>query len=461
MELVNAFFLEPTINLSGGEALAKMGIEGLRWQQSVMGVRPRYCWAIDVCGTHAQMPQICDLLGLDALVYTRCNRSGKTVFWSESPDGSRILTLVPGHYAEDFGGTYAAKLPLTENQLQKVANAISSKLPMTPAGAPVLILGGQGDYALAPARHENPTELLVSWKKFRPDCEMRFTGLSPYVDALLPGVNSGKIELPTVRTGTSYDFDSFWIENPLVKSWYRRDEHALQSAEMLATIASLKSDFAYPVEPLYHAWLQMLLNMDRNTLWGSAGGMVFEHETSWCAKDRFEWVEKQSTNTLAAAGQNLAGNGEQILLFNPANWSRNEPLRLKLPLNTSISGAKCEATADGTAFCQLSVPASGIVSEKLKPSSAPHPKAIKLPATIETKFYYAKIDPVTGALMSLRTKPSDREMLGGQTSWSPKNIPATANRVITSTRARSASASLVRAISRQRWLSPKARWPSR
>ena len=53
--------------------------------------------------------RLCDLLGLDALVYTRCNRSGKTVFWSESPDGSRILTLVPGHYAEDFGGTYAAK----------------------------------------------------------------------------------------------------------------------------------------------------------------------------------------------------------------------------------------------------------------------------------------------------------------------------------------------------------------
>jgi hypothetical protein len=30
VELVNAFFLEPTINLSGGEALVKMGVEGLR-----------------------------------------------------------------------------------------------------------------------------------------------------------------------------------------------------------------------------------------------------------------------------------------------------------------------------------------------------------------------------------------------------------------------------------------------
>jgi len=41
VELVNAFFLEPTINLSGGEALVKMGVEGLRWQEKVFGARPR------------------------------------------------------------------------------------------------------------------------------------------------------------------------------------------------------------------------------------------------------------------------------------------------------------------------------------------------------------------------------------------------------------------------------------
>ena len=58
VELVNAFFLEPTINLSGGEALVKMGVEGLRWQQQVMGARPRLVWAIDVTGVHEQMAQI-------------------------------------------------------------------------------------------------------------------------------------------------------------------------------------------------------------------------------------------------------------------------------------------------------------------------------------------------------------------------------------------------------------------
>jgi hypothetical protein len=38
---------------------------------------------------------------------------------------------------------------------------------------------------------------------------------------------------------------------------------------------------------------------------------------------------------------------------------------------------------------------------------------ISLPSTIETRFYSAKVDPVTGALVSLRSKPSGRELLGG------------------------------------------------
>ncbi len=37
VELVNAFFLESTASLSGGEALVRMGIEGLRWQQAGHG----------------------------------------------------------------------------------------------------------------------------------------------------------------------------------------------------------------------------------------------------------------------------------------------------------------------------------------------------------------------------------------------------------------------------------------
>ncbi len=98
VELVNASFLEMTINLSGGEALIKEGVEGLRWQEQVMGVSPRIAWTIDACGTHDQMGQLCAGLGLEAMVYSRMNPTGSNIHWAESPDGSRILAFCPGGY---------------------------------------------------------------------------------------------------------------------------------------------------------------------------------------------------------------------------------------------------------------------------------------------------------------------------------------------------------------------------
>lgn len=363
VEAVNAFFLEPTVSLSGGEALAKMGIEGLRWQQQMLGVRPRFSWMIDTCGVHDQMPQLCRLLGLDALVYCRCARGGKGAFWSVSPDGSRILTLSPGYYWE-FATVMGAKEKLTDADLAKVEQEISARSRHMPAGTPALFFGGSSDYSLPPPRKEMPTEFLNQWKSFRPDAPIEFSTPGKWLDA----VDVTKLELPTVRGGTGYTFDSFWIQNPRVKTAFRRNEHALQAAETLATIASLKADLPYPAQPFYHAWLQMLLNMDRNTLWGAAGGMVFEHPTSWDVSDRFKWVESHCAGISAAC---LA------------------KLQLKTPS-----------------------PPAGI------------PKAVALPESIETRFYSARIDAATGALVSLKTKPSGREMLGG-----PANVLVLEKRV--------------------------------
>jgi len=412
IELPNAFFLEPTINLSGGEALVKMGIEGLRWQQQVMGVRPRFCWTIDVCGTHEQMPQICAGLGLEGLIYTRCSRSDKSIFWSESPDGSKVMTFVPGHYS-DFRPLFRATEALTETQLREINENLSKKAEMTPLGAPILVLAGNSDYSLAPFNHKNPTLFLTQWESSFPENKIQFSTFSKYFDSVRSSVQSGKTVLPVVYGGTGYTYDSFWIESPRVKTWYRRDEHALQAAEIISTVSSLKSGYGYPVQPLYHAWLQMLLNMDRNTLWGSAGGMVYEHATSWDVRDRFEWVEKNSAVIQDSSMHRLLGKGTSAGLFNAVNWKRTDPIRLKLPEGTCLSGFAGELTADGTILYQIPMPSVGLLSINLKRQSVPAPKQIALPEIIETKYYSVQIDPATGAITSLKIKSSGRELFSG------------------------------------------------
>ncbi len=182
---------------------------------------------------------------------------------------------------------------------------------------------------------------------------------------------------------------------------------------MLATIASRDGKFDYPAQSLYHAWLQMLLNMDRNTLWGAAGGMVFEHEKSWDVRDRFESVEKISAGVAGPALERVAGRGRCLALFNPLNWPRTDPIRISLPAGMSPTGVTFQAEGDGQILCRAPLPSTGILTLGTSSQAVPTPRAIDLPPTIETAHYLARIDPNNGALCSLKLKSSGREILAG------------------------------------------------
>lgn len=412
VELVNGFFLESTVNLSGGEALVRLGVEGLRWYREVLGVSPRYAWTIDVCGTHDQMAQISSGLGLEAMVYTRGNPTGKTMHWSVSPDGSRILSLCPGHYSE-ANPIFTTKEPLTSEQLKDLNSEFDKREPVTPEGAPILILAGSGDYTTAPALKSYPSQLLKQWKRSDLGRDIKFATLSDYLDPVTAKIRSGEIQIPTHEGGTAYAFDAFWIENNEVKTRYRRSEQTLQSAEMLSTIASLSAAGEYPVEALHGAWTLMFLNMDRNTLWGSAGGMVFVSDQSWDAQDRFNWVDATTAKTLTAAAKTVLSDGRDAGLFNPLNWKRNDPVELQLPQGMTLEGAKSQMLPDGSVLYQVEMPAVAAKGWKLVRQPAARARNIDVPQTIETTFYTARIDTRTGALTSVKLKSSGRELLGG------------------------------------------------
>ncbi|MEO8663531.1 MAG: glycoside hydrolase family 38 C-terminal domain-containing protein, partial [Bryobacteraceae bacterium] len=226
-------------------------------------------------------------------------------------------------------------------------------------------------------------------------------------DELQSMERAGTLKAPTLRGGTEYDFNSFWIESPRVKSSYRRCEHHLQATEALATAASLTGKHVYPAQELYNAWTLLFLNMDRNTLWGSAGGMVFEHETSWDVKDRFEWVAKH-TGTAAEAGcASLLPAGDGLGLFNPLNWERHDPVVLP----RAVAGVAGQVVEGGVlcspALASVSVTGFG----KATASAAAAAREVGLPGVIKTKYYEVKIDPATGAIVS--AKVHGNEMLAG------------------------------------------------
>lgn len=422
-ELVNAFVVEPTVNLSGGEALVMQGVLGLEWYQQVMRVRPRHAWMIDICGWHEQMAQIVNGLGLETFVYCRYNPTSPpdataqvadpmdSVHWIESPDGSQTLAVNPGHYSEALREVMLAKEALPRQELLKQIGALVERQQARfPKSAPLAALAGQADYSLPFLYKKYPQELLEIWEASRPEVALRFSTFSQWYDEF----RRRNYPLKTVRSGSRiYGWTAFWVSAPPMKQRFRRAEHLLTAAEALAAISSLRRNTNYPAQDLWNAWLLLTLLMDRNSLWGAAVHAVWEHPTSWDIRDRFDTLERIARRTLELAFAG-ATRAETLAVFNPLNWRRMAPAELRLPPGRTVAEGTAQLLEDGqTALVEVPAVPLGCVTVALKAGAPTPSQAGALPPVIETEFYTARVDPATGALTSLRLKPSSRELLSG------------------------------------------------
>ena len=435
VECVNAFVLEPTVSLSGGEALVQQGVQGLRWYRQVMDLQPRYCWMIDTVGWHEQMAQIVSGLSLDAFVYCRYNptgpmvqgssaphnpKEGAALHWIQSPDGTRVLAMNPGSYSDvDFRGLFKSATPLASDDLRKLIDKVQTNRKRVPPGAPILLLGGEADYSLPFHYDKYPSDLIAAWNKAAPDLQLRIATPSEYLDVILPSLRTGQYKIPIVTSGSAiYGWTSFWMNMPIVKQWYRRTEHALQATEALATIASLNGPTPYPSQELANAWLLMALNMDRGILWGVAVDGSFADRESWDTRDRFEYVDTVvAASNKAAFGSLAKQDGDTVALFNPVNWTRKGPVELLLPQGRVLAGVDCQPLEDGrTVLAKARLSSMGVAAGRLEWTGSLPLARTDVPEVIETPYYSAKLDLATGALVSLKLKPSGREMLGGPTN---------------------------------------------
>ena len=412
LELVNGFFLEPTVNLSGGEALVQMGVLGLRWYDQMFGRRPRFSWMIDVCGTHRQMPQIVNGLGLEALFFSRNNPAPQSVFRWNSPDGSSTLAVCLGRGYASTSRMFKTEGPLTDAEMNGMHEFFEQDRQFSSSKTSIFVPVGGGDYSLAPKRSGYPKELIDAWRAKYPGITLRFAVPGAFVDQIQKEVRAGSTRLPEYAGDTVHSYNAFWMNMPEIKRRYRAAEHTLQASEMLAAIASLKGKAEYPATGFYHDWIQMLLNMDRNVLWGAGAGDPFDSPTHWNVADRFAWVERHAGGSLTASLNTLSREGQAITLFNPLNWDRQDPVELTVPKGTRPAGLPCEAHP-GRLLCRVPQPSAGVTSVPLENGVAPAPEEQPFAERIETRFYVVKLDRATGAIVSLRDRASGKEFLSG------------------------------------------------
>jgi alpha-mannosidase len=412
LELVNGFFLEPTINLSGGEALVQMGVLGLRWYDEMFGRRPRFAWMIDVCGAHRQMPQIVSGLGLEAIFFGRNNPVDKSAFSWIAPDGSRTLAICIGRNYASAVDLFKSERALAQPQMDRLFGGIGEELAVSPSRFSLFMAVGGGDYSLAPKNHSYPTALLEEWRQQHPAVRLRFAVPGEYVNALQQEIRESRTTLPEFQGDMLNAYNAFWMNMPEIKLRYRLAEHLLQASELLATAESMRSGARYPSEPLYHSWIQMLMNMDRNILWGAGAGEPFYSSQHWNAQDRFTFVEQHAGAILQDSLRSLTTEGRAVALFNPLNWARHDPIALVIPAGMRPAGVPCESHGEQV-LCVPSQPSAGLTSITLEPGQAPVAVARPFQKTITTAFYTLTLDEQTGAILSLHEIASGREYVGG------------------------------------------------
>ena len=301
VELVNGFFIEPSVSLSGGEALAQMAVLGLRWYDEVFSLRPRLAWMIDICGAHSQLPQIVAASGLEGVVFCRNNPMPRDAFWWVAPDGSRTLAVALGQGYAGVRNLFNSAEGLNPEQMEQLGAAFDRGRSFSASPRHLLMLAGGGDYSLAPRRGTYPKEFLENWRQRFPKVAVKMATPGEYVDALQTEMSSGRAALDEYRGGTAYSYNAFWMNMPEVKRDFRLAEHRLQAAEMIATAASIVQRRPYPSKEFYASWVQMMINMDRNVLWGAGSGSPFYDSHHWNVWDRFGSVRGQVDKALDEA----------------------------------------------------------------------------------------------------------------------------------------------------------------
>lgn len=400
VELVNGFFLESDVTLTGGETLAQLGVRGIRWHEGVFGVRPRFGWAIDITGAHRQLPQIAKKLGLEAVVFTRNNPAGRTAFWWKAPDGTRALAVTAQAYME-MRELFRTADPGDEAAHAAVKQAIEARLPYSPSPRLALFLAGAGDYSLPPALGVRVDPFLQQWRGREPDVELRFGTMSDYLAALREELKRGAA-LPEYEGDTAYCFNGFWSAMPEVKHAFRRAEGLLHAAELAAASASLHHGIPYPARSLDEAWILLLLNADRNTIWGAAAGEVFRSQKHWDAWDRFRGAEQRLRDVLRTS---IGRRGGGLAVFSSLNWRREDPVAVRLPGARTPAGALCmeDPAGRGVARCRMPLPAGQAVRLPWEAQAAEKPVPVDPPAEIRTRHYRARIDRSTGEIETLHS----------------------------------------------------------
>ncbi|WP_373545201.1 alpha-mannosidase [Chamaesiphon sp.] len=328
-EIVGGMWIEPDLNLISGESIARQIIYGQAYNQSRFGALTRVAWLPDTFGFCWQLPQLLKQGRIDYFVtqkflWNDTNQFPHQLFWWESPDGSRVLSLMSSPIGEgidplkmiDYACGWQTNTGINES----------------------LYLFGVGDHGGGPTR--DMLEIADRWSKSDVFPDLEFTTAVKYLDKLASRADSQL--LPVWKNELYLEFHrGCFTTHADQKRSNRQCEDLLYQAELWSSIACIVTDRDYPVDlnlQIEIAWKQTLFNQFHDIIPGTAIAPVYV-----TANQGWEDVERVTTQIISHALSEICdriilptppvAGAIAVVIFNALNWERTEVI--KYPLNST------------------------------------------------------------------------------------------------------------------------------
>ena len=316
-ETQGAMWVEPDTNLSGGEALVRQILYGMRFFREEFGTTPKMLWLPDVFGYTAALPQILKKAGIEYFLTIKISWNKfnvfphHTFFW-QGLDGTRILAHMPPE------GTY------NSSAAPRAITAIEKNFADKAVSEHAVLLYGIGDGGGGPG-----TEHLERLAR-----EKDLDGLSPVtqepMEIFFQRLAQETSEYPT-WTGELYleMHQGTYTTQARNKRFNRQSEFALHSLELMSTLALVQAHYPYPTQALDAIWREILLYQFHDILPGSSITRVYEESLA-----RYQILYAQIQELLHQAQAALFSppadleQSTETTIVNELSWERSAWLSL-------------------------------------------------------------------------------------------------------------------------------------
>ncbi len=435
-EILGGMWVEPEVNLVSGESIARQLLYGQRYFQEKFGKITRVAWLPDSFGFSWQLPQFFKQAGIDYFVTGKLHWNDTTkfplgCFWWESPDGTKILTLMSPPNVTGVMDTN----PIT---MTNYAVDWESQTGLQD----IFWLPGVGDHGGGPTR--DMLEVAAKWRNSPFFPRIEFSTAIDYLEKVETVGANGRLPLLMDRENGESFFpiwkDELYLElhrgcytvHSDQKKFNSYCEGLLYQAELFATIASLieKNSFNREKErQIEKAWKKVLFNQFHDILPGTSIPEVFvEADRDWQEAIAIgEKILKDSLDSICSQitiPQSFSSKTQPIIIFNPLNWNRSEIVSISVKethwqvYDLDGNQIRSQYTQDNQLlFLAEDIPSIGYRlfwlcptedNQLIEPEENNHNNYV-----LENECLKIIVNPQTGDLDSIWDKREKREVLSG------------------------------------------------